>query len=462
MKNRKKQERKKERAREERQKLDTVRKEAAEVDRARREKNREINRRLHGQGKLLEEQDLLADRVQERPAQLTQFRALSGATDFRQQMIAFGVRDELALSLTDRVVGHNPEAPLTKKLQQESPIIAEARGRHPETYKLIAEASAHELASVDSGQLRGKNATDQLRALAKEESYQRFAKATTGIWRIQEEWVAGGENRLLPLPNGDQRAPFVEMPPELDSRLRSEEPASLAEGMAMLKMVVRSMTENCTTRFCESPEGIRLNQEITGMRKMMGTDRDLTQTMSGGLATAIKFMMNTMVIGLHKLVRRHGSTGVTPEVWLRTIKANRSYIALLASQMNLNTLNRFEDLVIAPRDEVLFQTLQSRGMLRMDTGEEENDEANYRFYSLFNERKFRFVDDSEILDIDPEQFTQNDRKTLLSRSAYTHGCPAMDVGVVLKMYDWLAAVLERYAMPFTGQFADEIAHQMAA
>lgn len=205
-----------------------------------------------------------------------------------------------------------------------------------------------------------------------------------------------------------------------------------------------------------------MQHEIAGVLKVMGNTRSLEMSLSGGMGTAIKFILNTHALTLEHLVRRHGAHGVNPKLWREAIDANGTYISLLASKTNIHTLAALDMLITQKNDADVEAALERMGLLNLHSGDGKVDRSvNLRFHAPFRPECFRFADDQLHLDINPNAFTAATRKQLLSQSPYTYGCPAMDEGVVLQMYKWLSDVSERYVLPFTREYSDEVARRMA-
>lgn len=380
---------------------------------------------------------------------------------FRDAFQQLGITDPVALSLADRLATLQGPVAKTADLQLSQHIEHSAKGMHPETLKLLAESRAHELASVRPSELALHDPNDQLQALAKHESYTRFGTAIGGTWKIFDGWRQQYPSKLLGKLPGHPAMPLQPMLDTEDDILQTVPAESVSVCTAQLKFMTKMMMDHCIKTYCATDEGKKLSIEMAGIRKIMGNPRDMEMSISGGMGTAIKFIFNTHVLALEHLVRQRGAAGVTPGLWRQAIDANGTYIALLAARTNLKTLAGFDTLITRTDDPMLETTMDRYGFLQLRSGEKVDRDANLRFYSLFRPERFRFADDALHLDIDPGAFSPDARKTLLSQSSYTYGCPAMDEGVVMDMYCWLSEVTKRYAMPFTRQHAEEIAGRMA-
>jgi hypothetical protein len=301
-----------------------------------------------------------------------------------------------------------------------------------------------------------------MQALAKQAAYTRFGKAIGATWANFAAWRQCHPNTLLGTVPHVPTSAMLPMTEVEDGILRSAPAESMALGMSEMKVRTKLMMDYWIRIYASSNEGRAMQHEMTGLRKVMGNARSLEMSLSGGMGTAIKFILNTHALTLEHLVRRHGAHGVNPKLWREAIDANGTYISLLAYKTNIHTLAALDTFITQTNDADVEAALDRLGLLNLHSGDGKVDRAvNLRFHAPFRPECFRFADDQLHLDINPNAFTAATRKQLLSQSPYTYGCPAMDEGVVLQMYKWLSDASERYVLPFTREYSDEVARRMA-
>jgi hypothetical protein len=161
-----------------------------------------------------------------------------------------------------------------------------------------------------------------------------------------------------------------------------------------------------------------------------------------GVNTAVKLMINSLVLLYELYTAREGLSAIDRESWVRMAEANRSFVSLFAA-VGLNDFVAFDQMVEEPRD-LASEAFQEREGLRNWT---RTGDRAHLYQPFYDARFFRLEDDQKgipRLDLDPDAFTAEMRSTFGS-DIMIRRCPALRVGVINQAYGWISEAVLRVA-----------------
>jgi hypothetical protein len=375
---------------------------------------------------------------------------------YRINLKRMGVTNSVALQLIDKIIIQAQE-PTKIDEQAWIDLQTEAKGAHPELWALLQNTRALEMPTVNEEDRKNFHSVDQLFGMAKHESYSRFGDVIGTTWERMGLWRGDDPLRMIGKVSGNQRPgiirPFTTEEDEVMQTIPPNDGMNIR--VANIKRFMIFSADHFIWETTDAPEFLKVKSELQSLRIMSAhPDRTLSQNILSGMITAISFTMNTMLCMLHKAVEKYGAKNVDAARWKKLIEANKTFIALVSSQTNLDTFGEFNDAIKDLGDPVFQQQLKDGGFLDLRS-ERDSEELNQGIFSPFDPKFFQLTD-NDMLDIDTKAFDEDTLTELRSRNPYTFGCPAKMRGVVMKSYAWVQQVAERYLLPFTEQFAAEI------
>lgn len=323
------------------------------------------------------------------------------------------------------------------------------RGAHPGVVEVLMQASAGALRDVDAGSLRRKPVPEQLHAIAKLGLYREFEDAVREIWPGIEGWLERegcllGEIGTTPVlrPGGGHATVQALLPvgPERLERIRAA--PSFRHTCGYVSYHVRCVWHAHLALWAERHRRGGGVPTVPLHFQQGSGKRFHHEFLWSGVNTAIKMMVNSVVL-LHELfLEREGGSAIERGAWRRMLDANRSFLSLFAAS-GVNDFVTFDRMVEAPHDPAFLEFLGKEELLSSTRAGA--PEAHY--LPFYRRRYFRLVDDSRgvpRLDLRPEAFTATMRAQF-GGDIMIRRCPALRVGVINRAYGWVARAITELA-----------------
>jgi len=349
----------------------------------------------------------------------------------RRQAIVMGIPPAAA----DQVV-----RPVPGGAAADSP--ADVRGAHAAVMEILIRPG--DLAIRDTGEesLRRKTVPEQLHAIAKLDLYLRFEDALKEIWPAIRHWLTT-ENCML----GSIEDITVR---DLGGRvirgqtLRPLSPERLAHVVAEPSFRRTCMYVSYYIRaVCRAHIRVWADtREASGDRRIVAPHfqiavgkQKLEEFIWSGVNTAVKLMINSLVLLYELYTTREGLSVIDRDTWSRMANANRSFVSLLAA-VGLRDFVTFDEMVEEERNPE-SEAFQEREGLRNWTRSGDQSRLYQPFYDV---RYFRLVDDQKgvpRLDLNADAFTR-ELRAAFGKDIMIRRCPALRVGVINQIYGWIS------------------------
>jgi hypothetical protein len=324
---------------------------------------------------------------------------------------------------------------------------ADARGAHPGVIEVLMHPGHLAIRDTDEESLRRKTVPEQLHAIAKLDLYLEFEDALRQIWPAIEDWMAaqkcllGSIESITVRDHGGQELQGQTLRPLSEERLAHivAEP-SFRRTCIYVSYYVRSVWR-AHIRVWGDQHRVRGGGRIVPPHFQLAAGKQQHEEFIwSGVNTAVKLMINSLVLLYELYAAREGLSAVDRERWLQIVEGNRSFVSLFAA-VGLNDFVAFDEMVGEDRDPE-SEAFQEREGLRNWT---RTGDRSHLFQPFYKARFFRLVDDQKgipRLDLDPEAFTQ-EMRSAFGGDIMIRRCPALRVGVINQVYGWISrAVLD--------------------
>jgi len=352
----------------------------------------------------------------------------------RRQAIIMGIPPAAADRIVRPLPGGSPAA-----------LPGDARGPHPGVMEILVHASDTAIRDTDEESLRRKTVPEQLHAIAKEDLYLKLEQALREIWPAIEHWLAREdcllgqiEDVAIRNPDGSviQGQTLHPLPAERLAHIAAE--PSFRRTCMYVAYYVRAV--------CRAHISVwAVQREARGDRRLVAPHFQISvgkQTLEefiwSGVNTAVKLMINSLVLLYELYSAREGLQLIDRNTWSQLTNANRSFVSLFAA-VGLMDFVTFDEMVEEERDPE-SEVFQDREGLNNWTRKAEHARLYQPFYDA---RYFRLLDDHKgvpRLDLDPEQFTGHLRASF-GKDIMIRRCPALRVGLINQIYGWICRAL---------------------
>jgi len=348
----------------------------------------------------------------------------------RRQAIVMGIPPAAA----DRVVRPVPGG---------QPAVApgDARGPHPGVMEILIRPGDSAIRDVSEKSLRQKPVPEQLHAIAKEDLYLKLEAALREIWPAIEHWLATEDCLLGSIEDVEIRGPDGRM--LQGQTLRPISPDRVAHIVAEPSFRRTSMYVSYYVRaVCRAHISVwAARREAAGDQRLVAPHfqisvgkQKLEEFIWSGVNTAVKLMINSLVLLYELYTAREALPVIDRETWTQMALANRSFVSLFAA-VGLVDFVTFDDMVGEDRDPE-SEAFQEKEGLRNWTRSGDQSRLYQPFYDA---RYFRLVDDPKgipRLDLDPDSFTGELREAF-GKDIMIRRCPALRVGLINQIYGWI-------------------------
>ncbi len=319
---------------------------------------------------------------------------------------------------------------------------AEARGAYPGVIEVLMRPGNLAIRDTNKGSLRRKTVPEQLHAIAKLDLYRQFEDALRIIWPGIERWLTTEDCLLGSIETVTVRDPTGR---ELQgSALRPLSQARLAHIVAepsfrrtciYVSYYVRSVWR-AHIRIWADQRIRRGDRRVVARHFQIAAGKETHEEFIwSGVNTAVKLMINSLVLLYELYARREGMAAVDRGVWTRMSEANRPFVSLFAA-VGLNDFVAFDEMVGEARDPE-SEAFQEREGLRNWA---RKGDRTHQYQPFYEARFFRLEDDQKgipRLDLNPEAFTAEMRSAFGS-DIMIRRCPALRVGVINHVYGWIS------------------------
>ncbi len=319
---------------------------------------------------------------------------------------------------------------------------AEARGAHPGVIEILMQPGNLAIRDTEEESLRRKTVPEQLHAIAKLDLYREFEIALREIWPGIERWLAaedcllGSIETVTIRDSGGRELQGQSLRPLSRERLQhmTAEP-SFRRTCIYVSYYVRCVWRAHIRVWADQRDALGDRRTVAPHFQMAAGKQRLEEFIWSGVNTAVKLMINSLVLLYELYVARGGGSVVERDTWGRMAEANRSFVSLFAA-VGLNDFVAFDAMVEESRDPD-SEMFQEREGLRNWTRTGDGTRLYQPFYQA---RFFRLVNDQKgipRLDLDPEKFTAEMRR-VFGNDIMIRRCPALRVGVINQVYGWIS------------------------
>lgn len=316
------------------------------------------------------------------------------------------------------------------------------RGHYPGVMEILISAGDTAIRDTEEQSLRRKTVPEQLHAIAKLDLYLKLEEALREIWPSIDYWLTNGDCLLGSIENITAHDPHGRMVRAQTLRPLSRErlehivaESSFRRTCVYVSYYVRAVCRAHVRVWADRREAAGDKRTVVPHFQISAGKQKLEEFIWSGVNTAVKLMINSLVLLYEQYTAREGLSVIDRETWSRMANANRSFVSLFAA-VGLTDFVTFDEMVEEDRDAEL-EAFQEREGLRNWTREGKQGRLYQPFYDA---RFFRLLEDPKgvsRLDLDPDRFT-DELRAAFGKDIMIRRCPALRVGVINQIYAWIS------------------------
>lgn len=323
-----------------------------------------------------------------------------------------------------------------------STASGDIRGHYPGVMEILMIPGEQAIRDTEEQSLRRKTVPEQLHAIAKLDLYLKLEEALREIWPSIDHWLKTGDCLLGSIENITTRDPqgralraqtLLPLSRERLDHIIAE--PSFRRTCMYVSYYVRAVCRAHVRVWADRREAAGDKRTVVPHFQISAGKEKLEEFIWSGVNTAVKLMINSLVL-LHELyTAREGVSVIERKTWSRMANANRSFVSLFAA-VGLNDFVTFDEMVEEDRDPE-SEAFQEREGLRNWTREGKSGRLYQPFYDV---GFFRLRDDQKgipRLDLDPDRFT-DELRAAFGKDIMIRRCPALRVGVINQIYAWIS------------------------
>jgi len=318
----------------------------------------------------------------------------------------------------------------------------DSRGNYPGVMEILMRPGDSAIRDTDEQSLRRKTVPEQLHAIAKLDLYLQLEQALREIWPSIEYWLTSGDCLLGSIENITAHDPQGRMVRAQTLRPLSRErldhiiaEQSFRRTCMYVSYYVRAVCRAHVWVWANRRGEAGDKRTVVPHFQISAGKQRLEEFIWSGVNTAVKLMINSLVLLYELYTTREGLSVIDRETWSRRANANRSFVSLFAA-VGLTDFVTFDEMVEEDRDLESEEFQKENGLMSWT-----REDKNLRLYQPFYDaRFFQLADDPKgvaRLDLDPDEFEEELRRAF-GKDIMVRRCPALRVGVVNQIYAWIS------------------------
>ncbi len=306
------------------------------------------------------------------------------------------------------------------------------KGEHPNAFALIKDSSYLSLTSTTEEQLRTKRIEEQIRALTKEYFYKQLEKAIKEVWSNMVDW----RNQNHSLVGTVKEVINDKNQPVMTLTTLSENKEVLLKNSPSIEAVLCQLIH-----YSRSTWGAAIMQWSASAFSNGKYDRLVPKILIPskskvyfeeilwrGVNTAIKILFS-----INSLLLHFSKSNISEAQWIKLQQHNYSFAALLAGT-SLSTFEPLEHKLIKSPNTETIDYMCSNGIIS-----KASDTPQRTGFEMLDPGYFSLKGQSSecaSLDLSTEQLPYIKKLPLLG-DVILKKCPALKIGVVKEMYQWV-------------------------
>jgi len=332
----------------------------------------------------------------------------------------------------------NPEAKL--HFQNQCPFGKhKAKGEHPNAFALIKDSASLSLTATTEKQLKTKHIEDQIRALSKEYFYKQLETSIEEVWSNLSAWREQHQCKLgtiKEVPNENNQTVMALTPLTAhEETLLKNSPSLEALFCQLIYYTRRTWGATVMQWSADAFDSGKYDRFVPGVLIPSRSRVNFEEILWRGINTAIKILFS-----MNYILLKFSSQQITEKQWHSLQLHNYSFAALLAGT-SLSTFEPLEHkLIRSPNQESLNYLLSNKIISQLEPGSLRTG------FEMLDPDYFKLSgDDPANASIDfADDKLPFIKKLPLLGDVILRKCPALKVGVVKEMHQWINSICNQY------------------
>ncbi len=313
------------------------------------------------------------------------------------------------------------------------------KGEHPNAFALIKDTASLSLTSTANEQLKTKHIEDQIRALAKEYFYRQLETAIEEVWANLSNWREQNNalvGTIKEVPSNNNQTVMALIPlTEHEENLLQKSPSLEALFCQMIYYTRRTWGATVMQWSSTAFNNGKYDRFVPGVLIPSRSRVNFEEILWRGINTAIKILFS-----MNYLLLQFSKNEITKPQWLQLQQHNYSFAALLAGT-SLSTFEPLEHkLIRSPSQQSLDYLLSNKIISQLEPSSLRTG------FEMLDADYFKLSGDDPAkasLDFADEKLSYVKKLPLLG-DVILRKCPALKVGVVKEMHQWINKISNHY------------------